>query len=915
MNEKKFIDWLSSKDLPEKAELVIHQIRSSQPVRSTAGKRGNITGVFPSIKMGVGIQFESHKLELAGIWEKELDEKVLEYYDQPSKLKLNYTKANGKKGGHLYTPDFFVIEENWIGWEEWKQEEDLMRLAKERPHLYMKDSDDKWRLPPAEKAAEKFGLSFRVHSSKDVNWVFQKNVIFLKEYLDRPFEVKNSARVALLEIINTKPSITLLELIEGDNSDFTVDDIHQLIANNEIVIDVKTQEIEKRDSLNLYPSIETLKANKALSEKPPSIREEININSLEIKPGTVIQWGTELVEIKMVMNDRIVVEKDGENTDFKLSYFEELIMKGHITGLASRNETEEQRELKKKLLSADEEDIREALRKYEYVKRALNGEPFNDIPIKKRTLYRWVKRYKDAEKVYGFGLVGLYSNTHLKGNRKRKLDLEVVDLMNEMIEKVYENYTQKNIRTVYKQLQNKCEERGYQAPSDKTFSDEVKKRPIYEQTLKRKGRRGAYTLKEQFHPYLDESIPVHGSRPFEVVHIDHTPLDIQLLSQDGEVLGRPELTLAVDAFSRRILAFHLSFDPPSHRSSMMVLREMVRRFKRMPASIVVDNGKDFQSIYFEQLLLWCKTIKKNRPPADPRAGSVIERLFRTNDQQFVHNLMGNTKMTKNNVRQVTKSTNPKNNAVWTFRNFYNTLEEYFYEVYDNAHHTTLGMSPSQLYLKEIEISGKRTQSFITDNEMFRMLSMPTPIGDDTRIVQVGTGVKINRFYYWCQEFSSPAYYRKKVLVRYDPYDMSKAYAFVDRMWVQLRSQHYYKLLNGRTEREIRIISEELKKKNSQNEKKKKVTDIEIAKFLERAETTQTLELQRKKDREMKELQQVKNIKYKAEPSRNSVAIKKESISVLKNGSEPIEKDKKRDDDVNDFIKLIKNNEIVGYEEF
>ena len=56
----------------------------------------------------------------------------------------------------------------------------------------------------------------------------------------------------------------------------------------------------------------------------------------------------------------------------------------------------------------------------------------------------------------------------------------------------------------------------------------------------------------------------HGDRPFEVAHIDHTQLDVELVSSEGmRNLGRPWVTLCTDAFSRRILAVYVAIDPPS----------------------------------------------------------------------------------------------------------------------------------------------------------------------------------------------------------------------------------------------------------------------------------------------------------------------------------------------------------------
>ena len=61
--------------------------------------------------------------------------------------------------------------------------------------------------------------------------------------------------------------------------------------------------------------------------------------------------------------------------------------------------------------------------------------------------------------------------------------------------------------------------------------------------------------------------PRHGDRPLEIVHIDHTELDVETVcSRNGRVLGRPCLTLLMDAYSRRILALYLTFDSPSYRS-------------------------------------------------------------------------------------------------------------------------------------------------------------------------------------------------------------------------------------------------------------------------------------------------------------------------------------------------------------
>ncbi len=156
-------------------------------------------------------------------------------------------------------------------------------------------------------------------------------------------------------------------------------------------------------------------------------------------------------------------------------------------------------------------------------------------------------------------------------------------------------------------------------------------------TEKRKGAKAAYQ-ESTWYWELEHTTPRHGDRPWEIAHIDHTQLDIELLSSLGKPLGRPWATFLVDAYSRRLLAVYLTFDPPSYRSVMMVLRVCVRRLGRLPQMLVVDGGKEFRSRYFEALVSTYSCHKKYRPWAKPRYGAVIERLFGTTNTKFVFNL-------------------------------------------------------------------------------------------------------------------------------------------------------------------------------------------------------------------------------------------------------------------------------------
>jgi len=101
------------------------------------------------------------------------------------------------------------------------------------------------------------------------------------------------------------------------------------------------------------------------------------------------------------------------------------------------------------------------------------------------------------------------------------------------------------------------------------FNRQIKRRAGNAQTKARQGAKAAYA-QEPWILELTSTTPRHGNRPFAIVHLDHTELDVVLVSSvTGKPLGKPWVTFLVDAFSRRILSVYLTFDPPSYRSCMM----------------------------------------------------------------------------------------------------------------------------------------------------------------------------------------------------------------------------------------------------------------------------------------------------------------------------------------------------------
>lgn len=183
LNDAEFLLWCKRLSLTPEAQAAVATVRLRNPTRRVGGGRQNVCGRYPSRKMGVTIQFESHRVELPFVYELEHDTSVLEYYDQPPSIPLSYSAANGRALVVVHTPDYFVIRQDSAGWEKCKTAEDLGKLAIKGPNRYCRDVSGNWSCPPGEAYASGVGLYYRVRSSDQINWVLQRNLQFLEDYL------------------------------------------------------------------------------------------------------------------------------------------------------------------------------------------------------------------------------------------------------------------------------------------------------------------------------------------------------------------------------------------------------------------------------------------------------------------------------------------------------------------------------------------------------------------------------------------------------------------------------------------------------------------------------------------------------------------------------------------------------------
>ena len=846
LENEDFLAWFQHLGLPECARAIINQIRSSRPARHVGGGRQNVSGRYPSKKMGVVIQFESHRVELARIYELEHDPEVLEYWDQPPSFKLEYKSAQGKRVVALHTPDYFVMRVDGAGWEECKTEEELLRRAERSPHRFLQD-DDAWHCPPGEAYAQKFGLTYSVRSSRDINWVYQRNIQFLEDYFrDDHTTVAPATRNRLLAQVAARPGISLLDLLAACGDGATCDDVYVLIARDELFVDLRGSPLTRPATVPVFSNrqVSAHDAQNPTCAPKPLCSDPIGPPT----PGGEVNWDGQRWNVLNCGQTHMALRRVDDNsiTQLPTEAYYALMKDGQITETPLRPNDGES-EIMNRLSSASEKDLAQANHRYEIVRRPLNSTSLTAfISISPRSARRWRAMYRTAEAQCGAGYMGLIPQTHRRGNRAARLPEVTRELMAAVVHQDYETHKQKSMYASWSVLMSACNDRGLSAPSYETFRQAVYSAAGHAQTLKRMGPRAAYK-QERFFWELELKTPRHGERPFEIGHVDHTELDVELVcSTTGRNLGRPWLSLLTDAFSRRVLAFSLTFDPPSYRSCMAIVRECVARYSRLPQTFVVDGGAEFDSVYFETLLARYECTKKTRPPAKARFGSVVERLLGTCNSQLIHNLCGNTQVMRQ-VRQVTTCVNPKQKAVWTLADLHDHLARYLYEVYDSLDHPALGQSPHEAYEAGMTLAGQRPWRRISyDRELFIMTLPTTSMG--TAQVLPGRGVKIHYIYYWSDTLRDPEIERTQVPVRYDAFNIGTAFAFIKGQWVQCHSE-YHAIFQGHSERELMLATQELRRRHREHARHRCLSAAAIGDFLQSVEAQEILLTQRLRDRQ------------------------------------------------------------------
>lgn len=197
---------------------------------------------------------------------------------------------------------------------------------------------------------------------------------------------------------------------------------------------------------------------------------------------------------------------------------------------------------------------------------------------------------------------------------------------------------------------------------------------------------------------------------------------------------------------------------------------------------------------------------------------------------------------------MTKVTDPRRHAVWTLPKLAERVQQWADEEYDTIRHPALGMTPCEAYDLSMKRDGERTHKYIEHDDTFLKATFPTT-RKGTAKVEPGVGVRMNYLDYWCEAMRDPTVEGTQVRVRYDPFNVSVGYAYIDGRWRTCECP--YTEFARCSERELQLLTEELRKRNrlQYGRENIEVTQKQLATFRRENTDVETILRQQRHDRE------------------------------------------------------------------
>lgn len=331
------------------------------------------------------------------------------------------------------------------------------------------------------------------------------------------------------------------------------------------------------------------------------------------------------------------------------------------------------------------------------ITRAEIEEYSKKIGVHFTTIYRWLKQYRTTGT-----LVGLLPKPCGRKKDETRLDFNTEEIIEHIINSHYLTEQKPSIQSTITKILDECTKKNIPLPSKNTIRNRIHKLSEY-MVLKKRGSESIARTK--FYPVPGK---FEKSYPMELVQIDHTEVDLQLVDDENrEVIGRTYLTVAIDVYSRMIVGYYLSLNPPSVTSVAMCITNMILPKEKtlldldidtnwdvwgFPDTIHVDNGAEFHSESIINAGLLYGINIEFRPIKKTHFGGHVESVIKTL-MKAIHEIPGTT---FSNIHQKGEY-NSEEKAVMAFHELEKWLVTFITKIYHKRVHSKIKMTPEELW--------------------------------------------------------------------------------------------------------------------------------------------------------------------------------------------------------------------------
>jgi putative transposase len=400
--------------------------------------------------------------------------------------------------------------------------------------------------------------------------------------------------------------------------------------------------------------------------------------------------------------------------------------------------------------------------------------------VKDAQFHRVCKRIEEKGGVKGAGRLP-------RGRKKGAvITVKLESIISEKFDQFYKGAAA-SMAEVWRQVQAVSNQELIPCPSYHTIrrwvKDNVKQRETVKRQLGKEAAGQIFDAKPGFY---------QSERPLEWVQIDHTLVDVLIVNDDDPtiIIGRPWASFAIDVHTRSVIGFHLSLLAPSSITVALlisnavlpkdnILKALGLRNDLFPMhglmeAIHTDNAKEFVSELLKTRCGYYGIKLFHRDIGKKHQGGHIERLIGTMMTTRVHFYHGTT---YSNSRQRKGQSSEKLSCL-TFKDLREMMINSVNVYHGTVHSSLKGKSPLEVWNEHHQKFGPPKQLHEQDIDDFRISFYPEKV----KLINP-SGINILGRRYWGNQLLN--HVRSRVVVKYDPYDVSSILVLIDGKYLQI----------------------------------------------------------------------------------------------------------------------------------